>query len=358
MPASLPAGFGLAAAPIHNLIARPVLFWLGFFIEEKRMTVRTLLFTLTVLVLSSFRLAEAQQPKRVPRIGYLFVGLQPPREFLHAMAGLGYVEGKNIAFEYRAAEGREARLPALAAELVKLNVDVIVAPGRLPALAAKEATKSIPVIYTGGGDPVADGLVASLARLGSNVTGIIELSGELTAKRLELIKETLPNNSAVTVLVRKDARFAGNRVREIETLAKAFGLRLQILKVREVNDFDRVFSGVTKERNGALIEVPNTLFHANRKLIVNLANQKKLPTNFHSRDFVEAGGLMCYGENDAETLRRLVIYVDKILKGAKPADLPVEQPTKFELVINLKAAKQIGLTIPPAVLYRADKVIK
>jgi putative ABC transport system substrate-binding protein len=274
------------------------------------------------------------------------------------MAKRGYVEGKNFAFEYRAAEGREDRLPALAAELVKLNVDVIVAPGLLPALAAKEATKSIPVIYTGGGDPVAAGLVASVARPGGNVTAIAELSSELTGKRLELLKETLPKSSAVTVLTRGDAPLTLERIKEIETVAKAFRLRVHILRVRDNTDFDKVFSGVTKERNGALIEIPNSLFHANRKRIVDLANQKRLPSIFHSRDFVEAGGLMCYGENDAETLRRLTVYVDKILKGTKPADLPVEYPMRFEFVVNLKTAKQIGLTVPPNVLVRANEVIR
>jgi ABC-type uncharacterized transport system substrate-binding protein len=336
--------------------------WLDCFSHNRKSKIqnRKLAGTFAIVLTFAFgvAVATAQQPKKVPRIGYLFVGLQPSKEFLQALAKLGYVEGKNIAFEYRAAEGREERLPALAAELVRLNVDVIVAPGRLPALAAKEATKSIPVIYTGGGDPVADGLVASLARPGSNVTGIIELSRELTGKRLELIKETLPNISTVTVLVREGARNTAGRVTDIETAAKAFGLKLQVLEVRGVNDFDRVFSGITKERNGALIELPNALFHANRKLIVALANQKKLPTNFHSNDFVEAGGLMCYGENNADTLHRLAVYVDKILKGAKPANLPVEQPTRFELVINLKTAKLIGLTIPPNVLARADRVIR
>ena len=322
------------------------------------MSAKLIVSLLASVLLVTVSVANAQQMKKFARIGYLFVGSQPPKEFLQAMGRLGYVEGRNIAFEYRAAVGREERLPALAAELVKLNVDVIVAPGVLPALAAKEATKSIPVIYTGGADPVAAGLVTSVARPGGNVTGITELSSELTGKRLELIKETSPKISTVTVLVRKDAPTTGYRIAEIDAAAKAFELRLQILDVRGIADFDKAFSGVTKERNGALIEVPNVLFHANRKRIVELANQKRLPTNFHSRDFVEAGGLMCYGENDAETLRRLALYVDKILKGAKPADLPVEQPTKFELVINLKAAKQIGLTIPPQVLARADKVIK
>ncbi len=313
---------------------------------------------LIIAVLDGGASAEAQQHQRIPRIGYLFVGLQPPKEFLQALGKLGYVNGKNIAFEYRAAEGREERLPALAAELVKLNVDVIVAPGVLPALAAKEATKSIPVIYTGGADPVAAGLVDSVARPGGNVTAITELSVELTGKRLGLLRETLPKISAVAVLVRGNAAPTRSRLTEIETVAKALGLRLQILEVSGSNDFDKVFSPIIKERVGALIEVPNSLFHANRERIVNLANKKRLPTNFHSRDFVEAGGLMCYGESDAETLRRVVIYVDKILKGTKPADLPVEMPMRFEFVVNLKTAKQIGLTIPPNVLVRAQKVIR
>jgi len=302
--------------------------------------------------------ASGEEPKKVPRIGYLFVGLQPPKDFLQAMAQLGYVEGKNMILDYRAAAGKEERLPTLAAELVKLKVDVIVAPGRLPALAAKAATRSIPVIYTGGGDPVADGLVESLARPGSNVTGILELSRELTGKRLELLKETLPHIHTVTVLVRKGARNATDRIKDIEIDAQALGLKLQVLEVGDVDDFDRVFSGVTKERNGALIEVPNALFHANRKHIVELANRRRMPTNFHSRDFVEAGGLMCYGEDDAETRRRLAVYVDKILKGKRAENLPVEQPMKFEFVINLKTAKQIGLKIPPNVLVRADRVIR
>jgi putative ABC transport system substrate-binding protein len=302
--------------------------------------------------------AQAQQPKKNPRIGYLFVGLQPPTAFLQAMGKLGYVEGKNITFEYRAAEGREKQLPILAVELVKLNVDVIVAPGLRPALAAKEATKTIPIIYTGGADPFAAGLVASIARPGGNVTGIAELSSALTGKRLQLIKETLSAISTVTLLARANVPTVTDQIRAIETAAKAFGLKLQILSVAGIADFDKVFDGVTKERNGVLIEVPNPLFHANRKRIVELANLKGLPTIFHSQDFVQANGLMCYGENDAETVRRLAAYVNKILKGAKPADLPIEQPTKFELEINLKTAKEIGVTIPPNVLARADRVIR
>ena len=302
--------------------------------------------------------AELPQAGKVYRLGYLFVGLQPPKEFLEAMGTLGYVDGKNIIFEFRSAEGKEERLPALAAELVRLNVDVIVAPGVLPAQAAKDATKTIPVVYTGGIDPVAVGLAASWARPGGNVTGITEISHELTGKRLELLKEAFPKTSSVAVLVRVGGRGVASRLKEIEVEAKAFGLKLQSLEVRGASDFDKAFSTLAKNRSLALIEVPNALFHANRKRIVELAIQKRLPAIFHSRDFVDAGGLMCYGESTVETLRRLVTYVDKILKGRKPADLPIEGAMRFEFVVNLKAAKHIDVTIPPNVLVRANEVIR
>ena len=302
--------------------------------------------------------AEPPQAGKVYRLGYLFVGLQPPKEFLEAMGRLGYVEGKNITFEFRSAEGKEERLPALAAELVRLNVDVIVAPGARPALAAKDATKTIPVVYVGGNDPVALGLAASWARPGGNVTGITEISHELTGKRLQLLKEAFPKTSGVAVLVRLGGRRDASRLKEIEVEAKALRLKLQSLEVRGASDFDKAFSTLAKNQSLALIEVPNALFHANRKRIVELATQKRLPAIFHSRDFVDAGGLMCYGESTVETLRRLVTYVDKILKGRKPADLPIEGPMRFEFVVNLKAAKQIGVTIPPNVLVRAKEVIR
>jgi putative ABC transport system substrate-binding protein len=302
--------------------------------------------------------AEAQQAKKVHRIGYLFTGLLPPKEFLQALHELGYIEGKNIAVEFRAAEGREERLPALAAELVKLNVGVIVAPGTAAAQASKEATKTIPIVYTGGADPVAIGLVASLARPGGNVTGISSLSRELTGKRLELLKEAFPKASVVAVLTRGVNPVTTDLLKDMEAAAKALRLQLQILEVRGPDDFDKAFSAINKERAGALIELPSPLFHSNRKRIVEFAAKRRLPSIFHSRDFVDAGGLMCYGENNADLLRRVAYYVDRILKGAKPADLPVEQPTKFEMIINLKTAKQIGVTIPPNVLVRADKVIK
>jgi len=302
--------------------------------------------------------AEAQQAGKVHRIGYLFTGMLPPNEFLQGLRNLGYVGGQNIIVEYRGAEGKEDRLPTLAADLVRLKVDVIVAPSRVAAQVAKQATTTIPIVYMGGADPVATGLVASLARPGGNITGILELSRELTAKRLELLKETFPKISRVAVLARAPDPGTAAWFEEMKVVAPSLGLKLQPLEVQGPADFDGAFKSATKGQVDALIELPNGLFHANRKRIVEFANQKRLPAIFHSRDFVDAGGLMFYGENDADTLRRLVSYVDKILKGRKPADLPVEQPMKFELVINLKAAKQIGLTIPPNVLVRADRVIR
>jgi putative ABC transport system substrate-binding protein len=319
---------------------------------------KLLIWLLATVLLTTARIAEAQQPTKVARIGYLFTGLQPPTEFLEALGKLGFVEGKNMAFEYRTAEGKEERLPELATELVRLKVDVIVAPGVGAARAVWEATKTIPIIYMGSGDPVASGLVASLARPGGNVTGITTLGLELTAKRLELIKESFPSVSRVALLTRSADAVTDLRVKETQDASRSLGLKLQIVQVKGANDFDKAFSAIIKELAGAVVERPSVLFHTHRKRIVEFANQKRLPSIFHSRDFVDAGGLMCYGESTAQSLRRVASYVDKILRGAKPADLPVEQPTKFELVVNLKTAKQIGVTIPPNVLARADRVIR
>jgi putative ABC transport system substrate-binding protein len=299
-----------------------------------------------------------QQPASVRRIGYLFTGFQPPREFLEAMRSLGYIDGKNIAIEYRSAEGREERLAEFAVELVKQKVEIIVAPGGASGLAAKRATRTIPVVYMGGGDPVALGLVESLARPGGNVTGFTELAPDLTAKRLEILRETAPKASTVAVLVRGGTPHLTGQLRELDAQAKPLRFRLQIVEVRGPDDFAKAFSSIAKERPGALIELPNPLFHSNSNRIVDFAVKNRLPTIFHSKDFVEAGGLMAYGADFTDLYRRAAVLVDKILKGAKPADLPVEQPTKFELVINLKTAKQIGLTIPPNVLARADRVIR
>jgi putative ABC transport system substrate-binding protein len=312
----------------------------------------------TIVLLFGVAAEAQQQPNKIRRIGYLFTGFHAPKELLDAMRKLGYVDGHNIVFEYRAAEGREELLPQLAAELTRLNVDVIVAPGAAAGLAAKKATKMIPVIYMGGGDPVALGLVGSLARPGGNVTGITELSSELTGKRLELLKEAFPKISRVAVLVRDSTPGVTEQLEELETAARALRLKLQIVRVRGANDFEKSFLTITNDRAGALIEVPNPLFHANVSQIVKFASKNRLPTIFHSKDFVEAGGLMAYGAEFTELYRRAAHFVDKILKGAKPADLPVEQPMKFELIVNLKTAKQIGVTIDPNLLARANKVIK
>ncbi len=319
---------------------------------------RKLVIALGASALAAPLASIAQQAKKVHRIGYLFTGMLPPNEFLQGLRNLGYVEGQNIILEYRGAEGKEDRLPTLATDLVRLKVDVIVAPSTVAAQVAKQATTTIPIVYTGGADPVAAGLVASLARPGGNVTGILELSRELTAKRLQLLKEAFPTISRVAVLAR--APDPGNAAwfEEMKVVAPSLGLKLQPLEVQGPADFDAAFKSATKGQTNALIELPNSLFHANRRRIVEFANQKRLPAIFHSRDFVDAGGLMFYGENDADTLRRLVSYVDKILKGAKPADLPVEQPTRFELVVNMKTAKALGIKIPDVVMLRADKVIE
>jgi putative tryptophan/tyrosine transport system substrate-binding protein len=302
--------------------------------------------------------SAAQQLGSVRRIGYLFTGFQPPKEFLEAMHSLGYADGKNIVIEYRFAEGREERLTEFAAELVKEKVEVIVAPGGAAGLAAKQATKTIPVVYMGGGDPVALGLVDSLARPGGNVTGFTELAPDLTAKRLEILRESFPKVSTVAVLVRGGALHVADHLRELDAQAKPLRFRLKIVEVRGAEDFAKAFSTITRERPGALIELPNPLFHSKSKRIVDFALKNKIPNIFHSKDFVEAGGLMAYGADFTDLYRRAAILVDKLLKGAKPADLPVERPTKFELVINLKTAKQIGLTIPPNVLARADRVVR
>jgi len=233
-----------------------------------------------------------------------------------------------------------------------------VAPGAAAGLAARKATSKIPIVYLGGGDPVSLGLVVSLAHPGGNVTGITELSPDLTAKRLEILRKTFPKISIVAVLVRKGAPDVGRELGELNARAKILGLKLQVVEVRGADDLEKSFSNIQRQQPGALIELPNPLFHANTKPIVDFTIRSKTASIFHSTDFVEAGGLMAYGAEFAHLYRRAAILVDKILKGAKPADLPVEQPTKFELVINLKTAKQIGLTIPPNALARADKVIR
>jgi ABC-type uncharacterized transport system substrate-binding protein len=307
--------------------------------------------------------AEAREPGKVARIGMLSQGSptfspQLREAFRQQLRELGYVEGQNIVIEYRWAEGRAERLPDLAAELVSLNVDVIVAGGTPAPLAAKHATRTIPIVMTAAGDPVGSGLVASLARPGGNVTGLSARSPELGGKRLQLLKEVVPGLSRVAVLWNAANPYAALVVRETETAARTLGLQVQSLEVRGPDDFENALPGAIRGRAGALIVVEDPLTFLYLKRIAEFAAQNRLPATYGYREFAEAGGLMTVGPNLADLYRRAAIYVDKILKGAKPADLPVEQATKFELVINLKTAKALGLTIPPSLLQRADQVIE
>lgn len=305
---------------------------------------------------------KGQQPKKVPRIGYLQIDSRlgsAAEAFLQGMHDLGYVEGKNIVIEYRGdPERREDRLPELAADLVRLKVDVIVALDPPAARAAENATKTIPIIMRSTADPVQAGFVASLARPGGNITGMTSISTELYGKRLELLKEVIPRLSRVGVLRNPDRSDDPNNFKEMEIAARSINLQLQSLEVRGRNDFENAFSTARKARVEALITIRTPLFNDQRKRIAELAIKSRLPAIYDDHEYINAGGLMSYGTDLADLHRRAATYVDKILKGAKPADLPVERPKKFEFVINLKAAKQIGLIIPPNVLARADKVIK
>ncbi len=278
--------------------------------------------------------------------------------FREGLRGLGYVEGKNIAMEYRFAHGKEDRLHELAAELVRLKVDVIVTLSTLDALAAQQATRTIPIVMTMSSDPVGTGLVTSLARPGENITGLTTLSPELSGKRLELLKEAVLRLSRVAVLWNAANPDKALEFEQIQVAARSLGLQLQSLQVRGSNDFQGAFRAATTKGAGALLALTDTLTITHQSQIADLAAKSRLPTIHEQREFAEAGGLMAYGPNHSDLSRRSASYVDKILKGAKPSDLPVEQPMRFELVINLRTAKKIGLTIPPEVLVRADKVIK
>jgi putative ABC transport system substrate-binding protein len=312
--------------------------------------------------------AEAQQPKKVPRIGYLSpfdAATESARSepYRRALRELGYIEGQNIAIEYRYAEGKNDRLPGLAAELVGLKVDIIVAAGGGEPLirAAMNASKTIPIVLTGGGaDPVEAGYVESLARPGGNVTGITFLNRELGGKRLELLKEAVPKLGRVAVLYDPAAPGPAREVKEhLPVAARTLRLTIHPWEIRDAADFEKVFVAVKQGRpNGLYVAGGGPLMAANEKRIAGFALKNRLPSMYVTREFVDAGGLMYYGANRADSYRRVAYFVDRILKGAKPADLPVEQPTKFELVINLTTAKQIGVTIPQSLLYRADKVIK
>jgi len=330
----------------------------------KKAGVLSILFIAVLLAVAV--IADAQQPKKVPTIGYLSAG-NAARESSRAEAirlalrDLGYIEGQNIAFQYRYAEGKRDRFPELAADLVRLKVDIIVVVGGNRIIpAAKNATKTIPIVMTGAGlDPVEAGFVESLARPGGNVTGLTDLGMELGGKRLELLKEVVAKLARVAVLYDRANPSSVLAVKEVLPRAeRALGLTIRSWDVRDAGGFERVFTALNKDRPDGLYVLGGELLIANEKRTIGFALKSRLPSVYGNREAVEAGGLMSYGADRVDGYRRAANYVDKILKGAKPADLPVEQPTKFEFIINLKAAKQIGLTIPPNVLARADKVIR
>jgi putative ABC transport system substrate-binding protein len=316
----------------------------------------------TLFAVCSF--ADAQQPKKVARIGFLSA-FSPSSEqnrveaFRQGLREVGYVEDQNIIIQYRYGEGNRDRLRELAPELVRSKVDLIVAAGGSgTARVAKETTKTIPIVLTGGSDPVAAGLVASLARPGGNITGLTAITAELAGKRLELLRETLPRLIRVGVLWNPTDQGSAEGLKEIEIAAPTLRLEIQSLQARSPGDFQSAFKAGISGKVGAIHVLPSGLVNSHHNRIVEFAIESQLPTMFSGTGHVEAGGLMSYGPNSPDLYRRAAAYVDKILKGAKPADLPIEQPTKFELVINLKTAKQIGVSIPQKVLARADRVIK
>jgi putative ABC transport system substrate-binding protein len=327
------------------------------------MSRKMIVFVLSIVILASPHLAPAQQAKKVPRIGFLYAGspsdqLARVEAFRQGLRELGYVEGKNIVIEYRHAEGKYDRLPALVAELTRLKVDVIVTGGGPATRFAKEATKTIPIVMAQDDDPVASGFVASLARPGGNITGLATLAPELSGKQLELLKEIVPRLSRVAVLGSSTHPGTAQSLKEMELAAGALGVKHQFLDILGPKDIETAFQAASKGRADAVLALNNPVLNSHRTQVVELAVKSRLPAIYYAPEWVEDGGLMTYGASITDLYHRAATYVDKILKGAKPADLPVEQPMKFELVINLKAAKQIGLTISPNVLARADKVIK
>jgi putative ABC transport system substrate-binding protein len=328
-----------------------------------------LIFSITLALVGLFTplAAEAQQADKIARIGFVGLNLAAgdPRfleAFRQGLRDLGYVEGRNLLIEFRDAEGKPERFPALAAELVALKVDVVVASGgTLGAMAAKRATTTIPIVFTGVGDPVSEGLVNSLARPGGNVTGLSTYMPDLLGKSLQLLKEAVPGVSRVALLLKPDAmpaRAKEDRLKAAGVAAHALGVKLQVVEARGPEDFDRAFSDMIRARTDALAVLATPVFDNERRRLVELAARNRLPTVYSWRFYVEAGGLMSYGPDIVDLFRRAPSYVDRILKGARPGDLPVEQPTKFELIVNRKTARAIGLTIPPSVLARADQVIE
>jgi len=331
--------------------------------QKKNMTRKVTVLTLCAMLLAFTIPARAQQTKKVPRIGILPPGPISERvhlwdAFRQGLRELGYVEGQNITLVFPSGEVKPERLPHLAAELVSLKVDVIVAAATVAVQAAKEATKTIPIVTPITTDPVETGLVASLARPGGNITGLSYMSSDLSGKRLDLLKEVVPKVSRIAVLSSPSSANAPPQMRETEAAARSFGVQLQRLEVRGPDDFERLFQAATREQAGALITLDDAFVFTHRTRIVKLAATSRLPAIYGFRDHVAAGGLMSYGTSFTDANRQAGVYVGRILKGEKPADLPVMQPTKFELVINLKTARALGIDVPPTLLARADEVIE
>jgi ABC-type uncharacterized transport system substrate-binding protein len=325
------------------------------------MQVKFFFYILSAVILTTTDAADAQQQAKVPKIGWLGArsASAPAREvFTRELRSLGYTEGKNITFEYRYAEGKLDRLPALVDKLVRLNVDVLLTPSTPATVAGKNATRTIPIVFYSGSDPVAAGLVDSLARPGGNITGFTTVSAVLAGKRLELLREIVPKLARVAALWNPQDPSSAQSWKESQLPAREMGLQLHSMEVNRADKFESAFKEATKASSAALALMASPFFFSNQKQIVDLAAKHRLPAIYANGEFVASGGLMSYGADEDEAYRRAAVFVDKILKGTKPADIPVEQPTKFELVMNLKAAKQIGLAIPPNVLARADKVIK
>jgi putative tryptophan/tyrosine transport system substrate-binding protein len=318
---------------------------------------------IAVSLLTVVVIAEAQQPTRIPRIGYL-IAVSPSasanriKVFQQGLRELGYTEKNNIVIEYRYAEEKLDRLPALTAELVRTKVDIIVTAGGQATRAAKEATSTIPIVMTNDPDPVGSGFVASLAQPGGNITGLSTLAPELSGKRLELLREVVRKLSRVAIVGTSTQPGHAHAIKELELAAKGFNVQIQYLDVIDTTDIETAFRSAAKGRANGILTLTSPILRSQRVQLAELAVKNHIPALYNDIQFVDAGGLMSYSTNVADLDRRAATYVDKILKGAKPADLPVEQPIKFEFIINLKAAKQIGLTIPPNVLVRADRVIK
>jgi len=316
---------------------------------------------LATLILAPVYPAHAQQQTTTPRIGVLYLGASPNANvdaFIQGLRELGYIDGKNILIEYRFAEGKADRLPELATELVGLKVDAIFTAGTPALFALKQATKTIPIVFFSTSDPIATGVVASLAHPGGNITGVSALASDLWPKRLELLKEISPKLSRVAMLWNKGNAGMALEARATQDVAGPLGVALQDRGIKELNELEGVFAVMTKDRPDAFLALMDPILSSYRKRILDFLAKNRLPAIFQSRDWVEAGGLISYGPSYPELFHRTAVQMDKVLKGAKPADIPVEQPTKFELVINLNTAKEIGLTIPPNVVARADKVIR